>query len=1004
MPSDTTRVCIFPRTVNPQVLKVPPSNPLAWQTALIDSEVDYILSGDGGDRGRKHGASAPGAARPQGQQPREFLRRGGGRTSAGGGTGVLREADGGGDTGSCSGGSGSGGHPRLEIAPGEVCPVCQEEMDEGGGEGEDDGKVVAAEGGGGLTYCRDGCGNNMHARCMLMYAEHRRSSGDKPCCPLCRVDWGITAVRALREDARQQRKGKGGGGGRSPVGRSSRRRGGRSGGCQASVAPVTCRSCSVKVQAAFFRCLVCLPAGSWDLCRRCYAMSGVRGTRSSSSGGAIAPPCTPFGRHRHSFVQGEAAADPPEWKPAEPPDGGRLGGTRGGGGGGGVGRARRTDPVAAAGLLSLQGREITTADFELLLTLDASPVSPLHEHLLGALPLCQGTGATGAECGGSPSQSPVYALPVRQQQAGSSSESLTTATPRLLLEHPPPPSRPVDRPSRDYLSPTGLLEGGVDGVEETSRSVVEYDEGGRGFEGPSSTTSGLLSSRPFGRTAVVATMLASPSSAPPPPSLSSLVAAAALRRHETAEAATGGDTEASAPAADAAAGLAATTEASPREEITASVAPAPLLPSVEVAPVSGSFMAGAASCSFCSVADTVATAGDAAARGTENGNVDPQGEVASPCISQQPHPSPSSSMLSSRARQLRRLPCGHNAHEACLVPLILESVGRGDPSSCVCPLDSCPIFPALSRRSRSRRSSSGSDGGSTPSASGDKHRRGTRSAPSSATPSPAGRTGGSAADRHARAAAARESLRRNGGGFADDALGIELVGSGLAQQPCPQPPPPPPPPHGAAVVAASATLPTGSYTRATNDNGWAAPRDDAGTHEGAEEAGKNGGGGWVVGRRVGPCRKVRASCLRGRAIRSVDSGSDSSFALFVGGAGIVTDGAGGGAAAARGGGGGAEDGLEAAASSQRSRQQSPCLVRGSTISGRRSRRCSTSTTAATKMGTATAAVASAAACTRGNRAVDILPPVIPVSLPSVSSTRGGTADRTATECIEHEAA
>lgn len=168
MPSDTTRVCIFPRTVDPQVLKVPPSNPLAWQTALIDSEVDYILSGGGGDRGSKHGASAHGAARPQGQQPREFLRRGGGRTSAGGGTGVLREADGGGDTGSCSGGSagggGGGGHPRLEIAPGEVCPVCQEEMDEGGGEGEDGGKAVAAKGGGGLTYCRDGCGNNMHAR------------------------------------------------------------------------------------------------------------------------------------------------------------------------------------------------------------------------------------------------------------------------------------------------------------------------------------------------------------------------------------------------------------------------------------------------------------------------------------------------------------------------------------------------------------------------------------------------------------------------------------------------------------------------------------------------------------------------------------------------------------------------------------------------------------------------------------------------------------------------
>lgn len=35
---------------------------------------------------------------------------------------------------------------------------------------------------------------------------------------------------------------------------------------------------------------------------------------------------------------------------------------------------------------SKQGREITTADFDLLLTLDASPTPPLHEHLLRALP------------------------------------------------------------------------------------------------------------------------------------------------------------------------------------------------------------------------------------------------------------------------------------------------------------------------------------------------------------------------------------------------------------------------------------------------------------------------------------------------------------------------------------------------------------------------------------------------------------------------------------------
>lgn len=100
----------------------------------------------------------------------------------------------------------------------------------------------------------------LRGRCMLMYAEHRRSSGDKPCCPLCRTDWGVAAVRALRaEDTRKRGKTGGDGDGErscvagAAAGMSSQR----------GIAPVTCRSCKVKVQAVFFRCLACLPAGSW---------------------------------------------------------------------------------------------------------------------------------------------------------------------------------------------------------------------------------------------------------------------------------------------------------------------------------------------------------------------------------------------------------------------------------------------------------------------------------------------------------------------------------------------------------------------------------------------------------------------------------------------------------------------------------------------------------------------------------------------------------------------
>lgn len=162
-----------------QVLKVPPTNPLAWQTSLIDSEVDSILGGgiyghtkEGRHVGDAHGGSGGGERTadnngipPAGRQHREFLRRGGGRTSAGGKDG-SKEGGGDGDRGGGQGTEG-GGTRRLDIVPGEVCPVCQEEMQEEGGGDVDHPPIetaaaTAAEGR--LTFCRDGCGNNMHAR------------------------------------------------------------------------------------------------------------------------------------------------------------------------------------------------------------------------------------------------------------------------------------------------------------------------------------------------------------------------------------------------------------------------------------------------------------------------------------------------------------------------------------------------------------------------------------------------------------------------------------------------------------------------------------------------------------------------------------------------------------------------------------------------------------------------------------------------------------------------
>lgn len=50
---------------------------------------------------------------------------------------------------------------RLEIAPGDICPVCQEDIREIDEEGTSLQGVRAGQ----LTFCRDGCGNNLHTRC-----------------------------------------------------------------------------------------------------------------------------------------------------------------------------------------------------------------------------------------------------------------------------------------------------------------------------------------------------------------------------------------------------------------------------------------------------------------------------------------------------------------------------------------------------------------------------------------------------------------------------------------------------------------------------------------------------------------------------------------------------------------------------------------------------------------------------------------------------------------------
>ncbi|CAF3572241.1 unnamed protein product [Rotaria sordida] len=65
---------------------------------------------------------------------------------------------------------------QRPISENDVCPICQEELLS---------KKLP------ITYCRRGCGNNVHVKCMKIWLDHQVSTGEKTIkCPLCRETFG----------------------------------------------------------------------------------------------------------------------------------------------------------------------------------------------------------------------------------------------------------------------------------------------------------------------------------------------------------------------------------------------------------------------------------------------------------------------------------------------------------------------------------------------------------------------------------------------------------------------------------------------------------------------------------------------------------------------------------------------------------------------------------------------------------------------------------------------
>jgi len=122
--------------------------------------------------------------------------------------------------------------PQREIGPDDVCPICQDDLL--GSKRQ-------------LTYCRYGCGKSVHVKCMKIWSDHQKSTGDHTVrCPLCREEFGSIhnlAKPSMLTKQRQQHLG------------------------------IECSSCHVCPVVG--RCYKCCTCAEYYLCHDCFVGSRV---------------------------------------------------------------------------------------------------------------------------------------------------------------------------------------------------------------------------------------------------------------------------------------------------------------------------------------------------------------------------------------------------------------------------------------------------------------------------------------------------------------------------------------------------------------------------------------------------------------------------------------------------------------------------------------------------------------------------------------------------------
>ncbi|XP_033103223.1 uncharacterized protein LOC117106015 isoform X2 [Anneissia japonica] len=131
--------------------RIPRQNPLTFQVGLVEREINEILRGQTQHEEVKRHVTRKPVAGPKNPY--------------------------------------AGDKEQLEQRPitqDDVCPICQDELL---------GKHEP------VTYCRFGCAKSVHIKCMKVWAEHQRSTGEEIIkCPLCREHFG--PIDAIQEEYR----------------------------------------------------------------------------------------------------------------------------------------------------------------------------------------------------------------------------------------------------------------------------------------------------------------------------------------------------------------------------------------------------------------------------------------------------------------------------------------------------------------------------------------------------------------------------------------------------------------------------------------------------------------------------------------------------------------------------------------------------------------------------------------------------------------------------------